>query len=86
MRRMLFKNIKKTLTVNKDKQMTNLQNDILEEFLSSLKKCVIHQKEAFLLSDFSDDMKRLTTKNALEDALTTNTRTLKRKIAERFPK
>ena len=40
--------IKKKVTVNKDEQMENLQNAILEEFLFSLKKRVIHQKEAFL--------------------------------------
>ena len=35
--------IKKKVTVNKGEQMENLQNDILEEFLFSLKKRVIHQ-------------------------------------------
>ena len=65
--------------------MKNLQNDILEEFLLSLKKCVIHQKEAFLLSALLDDIKSLTIEKGLEDALITNTRTLKKKIAEGFP-
>ena len=64
--------------------MENLQNDILEEFLLSLKKRVIHQKETFLISDLLDEIKRLSLENGLEDALRTNTRTLKRKIAERF--
>ena len=57
--------------------MENLQNDI--------KKHVIHQKEPFLISDLLDEIKRLSTENGLDDALITNTRTLKRKIAERFP-
>ena len=35
--------IKKKVTVNKGEQIENLQNDILEEFLFSLKKRVIHQ-------------------------------------------
>ena len=41
--------IKKKITVNKDNQMENLQNDI-DKFLLCLKKRVIHQKDAFLLS------------------------------------
>ena len=71
MPRMFFKKITKKLTANKDEQMKSLQNDILEGFLYSLKKCDIHQKEAFLLSGFSDDIKRLSIKNGLEDALIT---------------
>ena len=71
----------KKVTVNKDEQMENLQNDILEEFLLSLKMSVIHQIEVFLLSDLLDHIKRLTTENGLEDALITNNRTLKKKIA-----
>ena len=46
--------IKKKVIINKDEQIKNLQNEILEEFLYSLKKLVIHQKEAFLLQ-FPDD-------------------------------
>ena len=42
--------IEKKVTVNEDEQMDNLQNDILGEFFLSLKKRVIHQKEAFLFS------------------------------------
>ena len=64
--------------------MENLQNDILEEFLISLKKRVIHQKDAILLSDVLDDLKRLSIENGLENALITNTHPLKRKVAERF--
>ena len=71
MPRMFFKKITKKLTANKDEQMKSLQNDILEGFLYSLKKRDIHQKEAFLLSGFSDDIKRLSIKNGLEDALIT---------------
>ena len=48
--------------------MENLQNDILEEFLLSLKKRAIHQKEAFLLSDLLGDIKRLNTEHELEDS------------------
>ena len=77
--------IKEKVTFNKDEQMENLQKDILDQLLLSLKKRVIYQKEAFLLSDLLDDIKRLSTENGLEDALITNIRTLKRKIAERFP-
>ena len=62
--------------------MENLRNDILEMFLLNLKKRVIHQKEAFLLSDLLDDIKRLTIENGFEDTLITNTRTLIRKIVE----
>ena len=46
--------IKKKVIINKYEQIKNLQNEILEEFLHSLKKLVIHQKEAFLLQ-FPDD-------------------------------
>ena len=34
--------MKKKITVNKDEQMENLQNDILEELLFSLKNRVIN--------------------------------------------
>ena len=64
--------------------MENLQNDILEEFFFSLKKCVIHQKEAFPLSDLLYDIKRLAIENGLQDASIKNTLMLKRKIAKRF--
>ena len=46
---------------------------------------MIHQKEAFLISDLLDDIKRLSIENGLEGTFITNTHTLKRKIAERFP-
>ena len=36
--------------------MENLQNGIFEEFLLSLNKRLLHQKDAFLLSDLLDDM------------------------------
>ena len=48
--------------------MGNLQNDILEEYLLSLKKHVIYLKEAFLSNDLLDDVKRLGVSNRLEDA------------------
>ena len=73
--------IKKKVTVSKDKNMENLQNDILEEFPLGLKNRVIYHKEAFLLSDPLDNIKRLRTENGLEDALKTNTHKLKRKTA-----
>lgn len=76
--------ITKKLTVCKDKQMENLQYHIVEEFVLSLKKCVIHKKEDFLLSELLGDIKRLSIENVLEDALITNNSTLKRKIAEGF--
>lgn len=53
--------------------MENLQNDILEEFVLGLKKCVIHQKEVFLLSDLLDEIKKLRTGNKSENVLITNT-------------
>ena len=71
--------------MNRWKILEEFLIDILEEFLLSLKKHVIHQKEAFLISDLLDDIKRLSIENVLDHALITNTRTLKRKIAERFP-
>ena len=77
--------IKKKVTVNKDERMENLQNDISEKFPLSRKKRVIHQKEASLLSDLLDDIKRLSIKNGLEYVLITNSRKLKSKIEERFP-
>ena len=55
--------IKKKVTVNNEEEMENLQNDVLEEFLLSLKKRVIHQKETFLLSDLLEDIKRLSIEN-----------------------
>ena len=60
--------IKKKVTVNKEEQMENLQNDKSEEFFLSLKKRVIHQKEVFLLSDLLDDIKRLSTVFSLINA------------------
>ena len=48
--------------------MGNLQNDILEEYLLSLKKRVIYLKEASLSNDLLDDVKRLGVSNRLEDA------------------
>ena len=39
--------IKKKVTISKDKQIENLQNDILEEFLFNLKERVILKKVAF---------------------------------------
>ena len=55
--------IKKKVTVNNEEEMENLQNDVLEEFLLSLKKRVIHQKETFLLIDLLEDIKRLSIEN-----------------------
>ena len=46
---------------------------------------MLHQKEAFPLGDILDDIKSLCIENELEDALITNSRMLKRKIAEQFP-
>ena len=39
--------IKKKVTVNKEEQIENLQNDMLKEFILSLQKRVVHQKKLF---------------------------------------
>ena len=38
---------KKKVTVNKEEQIENLQNDMLKEFILSLQKRVVHQKKLF---------------------------------------
>ena len=77
--------VKKITTLPLNEKAEILQNDILDEFFLALKKCVIHEKEAFLLSDLLEDIRCLSEENGLDEPVITNTRSLKRHIIERFP-
>ena len=61
-----------------------LENDILEEFFLALKKRIVHEKDAFLLCDVLEDIKRLSEHNELTEPIISNTRTLKRRIIDKF--
>ena len=43
-----------------DETVKLIENDILEEFSFALKKRIVHQKDALLLDDLMEDIKRLT--------------------------
>ena len=50
-----------------------------------IKKPIIYGKEALLLSDLLEDIKRPCEKNGIEEYIITIARTLKRKIIDTFP-
>ena len=50
----------------------------------ALKKRIIHEKDAFLLSDLLKNMKHLSELSGLTEPFISNTRTLKRRIIEKF--
>ena len=68
-----------------EKDLDLLQENILDEYFLQIKKRIIYWHEAFLLSDLLEDMKVLCEENNLDEPVINNTRTLKRKIIERFP-
>ena len=49
-----------------------------------LKKGIVHEKDAFLLSDLLEDIKRLSELSELTELIISNTRTLKRRIIDKF--
>lgn len=60
--------------------------NVWKEFCLQIKKRIICCKEAFLLSDLVENIKRLREENGIKDSIITNTRTLKRKIIDTLPK
>ena len=50
----------------------------------ALKKIIVSQNDAFLLSDLLEDIKRLSELNGLTEPIISNTRTLKRRIIGKF--
>ena len=50
----------------------------------ALKKRIVHEKDAFLGNDLLEDIKRLSELNGLMDPIISNTRTLKRRIIDKF--
>ena len=67
-----------------DETVELLENDILEEFFLALTKIIVDEKDAFLLSDPLEDIKRLTELSGLMKPIISNTRTLKRRIIDMF--
>ena len=61
-----------------------LKNDILEELFLALKKRIVLGKDAFLLSDLLKDNKRLSEYNGLTEPIISNTRTLEKRIIDKF--
>ena len=59
--------------------------DVLESFMLKLRIKVVRDKYAFLLSELLIDLKTISEEQGLPEPLFGNTRTLKRKIIERFP-
>ena len=59
-----------------------LELHVFEEFCFQIKKCIICGKEASLLSDLLEDIKRLCEENGIEESIITNTITLKKKITD----
>ena len=47
-------------------------------------KRILHEKDAFLLSDVLEDIKRLSKLNELTEPIISNIRTLKRRIIDKF--
>ena len=59
-----------------------LELHVFEEFCFQIKKLIICGKEASLLSDLLEDIKRLCEENGIEEPIITNTITLKKKITD----
>ena len=59
-----------------------LELHVFEEFCFQIKKRIICGKEASLLSDLLEDIKRLCEENGIEESIITNTITLKKKITD----
>lgn len=57
---------------------------ILEELFLERKKSILHENDAFLLSDLLEDIKRLSELNGLTETIFLNTRTLKSRIIDKF--
>ena len=64
--------------------MAQSRSDVLESFMLKLRIKVIRDKYAFLLSELLNDVKIMSEEQGLSEPLFGNTRTLKRKIVERF--
>ena len=50
----------------------------------ALKTRIVHEKDAFLLSDLPEDIKRLSELSRLTEPIISNTKTLKRRIIDKF--
>ena len=64
--------------------MNYLRMIILEELFLERKKSILHEKDAFLLSDLLEDIKRLSELSGLTETIFLNTRTLKSRIIDKF--
>ena len=60
-------------------------NEYFRRVLLANLKPIIYGKEALLLSDLLENIKRLCEKNGIEESISTITRTLKNKIIDTFP-
>ena len=69
-------------TVNETVEL--FENDILEGVYLVLKKRMVHEKDAFLLSNLVEDIQRLSELNEFTEHIISNTRTLKRRITGKF--
>ena len=69
-------------TVNETVEL--FENDILEVVYLALKKRIVHEKDAFLLSNIVEDIQRLSELNEFTEQIISNTRTLKRRITGKF--
>ena len=59
-----------------------IRDSILNEFYSKVRKNILHQKIAFLLSDLLVDVNNLCSDYELDEPIITNTKQLKRKLVE----
>ena len=62
-----------------------LELNAFQEFCLQIKKPIICGKEALLISNLLEDIKRLCEKNGTEEYIITITETLKMKIVDTFP-
>ena len=69
-------------TVNETVEL--FENDILEGVYLVLKTRMVHEKDAFLLSNLVEDIQRLSELNEFTEHIISNTRTLKRRITGKF--
>ena len=69
-------------TVNETVEL--FENDIIEVVYLALKKRIVHEKDAFLLSNIVEDIRRLSELNEFTEQIISNTRTLKRRITGKF--
>ena len=67
-----------------DETLELLESDVLEEFFLAQKERIVHEKDAFLLSDLVEDIKRLSELSRLTEPIILNKRTLERGIIDKF--